>query len=111
MARKVKKTPGPRKKSRRSRTDKKNPDNSQRLKALWATPECREKMKQRDADRIAAAKKNPENFWRRGVPDGMRKRDAVPLWERANELADRFIQIMKDVGELPDEQVVLVNED
>jgi hypothetical protein len=107
-----KKTRGPRKKSSRAKGKSKNPAVSSALKILWATPEFREKMKQRDANRIAAAKLNPEKFWRRGVPDGMRKRDAAPLWDRANQLADRFIQIMKDVGELPaDEHVVVKGED
>lgn len=77
---------------------------------LWATPEFRERMRLRDVARIAAAKKNPELFWRRGVPDGMRKRDSDPLWARARELADRFIQIMKDTGELPNEEIVLVQD-
>jgi hypothetical protein len=65
-------------------------------------------MKQRDEARIAAAKQNPENFWRRGVPDGMRKADADAKWAEANQLADRFIQIMKEQGELPDEEIVEV---
>jgi hypothetical protein len=65
-------------------------------------------MKKRDAERIAAAKLHPEKFWRRGVPDGMRKRDAAPLWARANQLADRFIDIMKDVGELQADEIVLL---
>lgn len=99
----------PRKKSPRStKTKRKSPSFSSTLKGLWATPEFREKMKQRDADRLAAAKLNPQNFWRRGVPDGMRKADADALWADANKLADRFIQIMKDKGELPDEEIVEV---
>lgn len=101
----------PRKRSRRAKTTRKNPENASRLKALWATPEFREKMKERDTKRLAAAKQHPEKFWRTGVPDGMRKRDAMPLWERARELADRFIRIMKDQGELPDEEVELITGD
>jgi hypothetical protein len=65
-------------------------------------------MRQRDLDREAARKLNPHKYNRAGVPDGMRKRDAVPLWEQANKLADRFINIMKDVGELPKDEVVVV---
>lgn len=38
----------------------------------------------------------------------MRKRDAVPLWAQAEQLADRFIQIMKDQGELPETEKVMV---
>ena len=63
-------------------------------------------MRIRDENRV-------KNHWwnRYGVPNGMRKRDSDKLWAQANELADRFIQIMKDKGELPDEQVVVVDED
>lgn len=75
------------------------------MKRLWSTPEFREKMKQRDQARLAAAKLNPGKFWRRGVPDGMRKAEADALWAKAEEQADRFIQIMKDQGELPDDIV------
>src|SRR5215472_1423298 len=69
--------PKPRKKSPRTtgapRATKKTSD---RLKELWATPEFREKMKQRDQARIAAAKLNPTRFSRYRVPDGMRRSEA-----------------------------------
>ncbi|WP_456723056.1 hypothetical protein [Bradyrhizobium sp. USDA 4350] len=81
------------------------------MKTLWATPEFREKMAQRDAARAAAAKLNPTKFFRFGVPDGMRRADVAPLWERANQLADRFIQIMKDKDELPQVEEVVVQGD
>lgn len=35
-----------------------------------------------------------------GVPDGMRKRDALPLWGKAREEAKRFIKIMEDAGKV-----------
>jgi hypothetical protein len=38
----------------------------------------------------------------------MRKADADAKWAEANQLADRFIQIMKEQGELPDEEIVEV---
>lgn len=98
----------PRKKSQRAKTKRKNPELSSRLKILWATPEFREKMRLRDEARLAAAKLNPEKFWRRGVPDGMRRPKAMRLWARARKLADRFIQIMKDQGELPETEKVMV---
>lgn len=47
-------------------------------------------------------KANPEKFTRAGVPNGMRRPQAERLWKRARKLADRFIKIMKDKGELPD---------
>lgn len=94
----------PRKKSPRNKGTKK-PGVSLSLKQKWQDPEFRERMRLRDVARIEAARKSPEKFWRRGVPDGMRKRDADAMWMRAGELADRFIKIMKDQGELPDEIV------
>ncbi len=77
---------------------------SARLKELWGTPDFREKMKQRDQARIAAAKLNPTRFSRYGVPDGMRRADAEPLWARARELADKFIVALKQNGEIPEEE-------
>lgn len=61
-------------------------------------------MKQRDQARVAAAKRNPAHFYRYGIPDGMRRAEADRLWARANELADRFIERLKESGELPDTQ-------
>lgn len=104
-----KKIRGPRKKSQRSKSQYKT--NGDRLRELWKTPEFRARMKKRDDDARADRKLNPEKYKRTNVPDGMRKRDAIPLWERAHQLADRFIKIMKDVGELPAEEVVLVDGD
>jgi hypothetical protein len=76
---------------------------SDRLKELWATPAFREKMKQRDQARIAAAKDNPAKFSRYGVPDGMRRPEAKLAWARASELAGRFITVLKQNGELADD--------
>jgi hypothetical protein len=76
---------------------------SDRLKELWATPEFREKMNQRDRARIAAAKLNPAKFSRYGVPDGMRRPEAKLAWAEAGELADRFITVLKQNGELADD--------
>jgi hypothetical protein len=77
---------------------------SSRLKELWATTDFREKMKQRDQARIAAAKLNPTKFSRYGVPDGMRRAEADQLWARAYELADSFIAALKQNGEMLDEE-------
>jgi hypothetical protein len=75
---------------------------SERLKALWQQPEFREKMRLRDEKRLASRAAMDVPYTRAGVPDGMRKADVAPLWARARELADRFIKIMKEKGELPD---------
>jgi hypothetical protein len=93
----------PRKKSTRGKgAPRATQATSSRLKELWATPEFREKMKHRDQARIAAAKADPTKFYRYGVPDGMRRAEAEHLWVRANELADRFIEGLKEKGEIPD---------
>ena len=93
----------PRKKSPRSKGEPRATQAiSERLKELWATPEFREKMKQRDQARIAAAKRNPAKFSRYGVPDGMRRPEATLAWAEAGELADRFITVLKQNGELAD---------
>jgi hypothetical protein len=72
------------------------------MKELWQTPEFREKMRLRDEKVAELRKLDPAKFNRHGVPDGMRRAQAEPLWARARQLADRFIQIMKDKGELTD---------
>ena len=58
-------------------------------------------MRQRDIACSADKKANPEKYKRTGVPDGMTRKKAEKLWAKAHKLADRFIQIMKDKGELP----------
>lgn len=103
---------GPRKKSPRGKGKRKESAASARLKWLWANdPEFQEKMRLRN-ERIAELRKaNPAKFNRHGVPDGMRRAQAEPLWARARELADRFIQIMKDKGELPEDELVVIEND
>jgi hypothetical protein len=66
-------------------------------------------MRQRDQARIAAAKHDPSRFTRYNVPDGMRRAEATLAWARANELADRFISVLKRTGELPDHQHEVVS--
>ncbi|MBW7970950.1 hypothetical protein [Bradyrhizobium sp. BR 10289] len=105
-----KKVRGPRKKSPRTQGKRTISAASARLKELWQTPEFRARMAERDKRIAADRKANPEKYSRAGVPDGMRRAQAEPLWARARELADRFIQIMKDKGELPQDEIVLVQD-
>jgi hypothetical protein len=101
---------GPRKKSPRGKGLRPfNNGVSKRLKELWQTPEFQEKMRLRNEKVAELRKLDPAKFNRHGVPDGMRREQVEPLWDRARELADRFIKIMKDKGELPaDDEVVQV---
>jgi hypothetical protein len=68
------------------------------MRRLWQDPEYRAKMKERDRNRLANF--DPKKHTRAGVPDGMTRAMAEPLWQRAYALADRFIQILKDKGQL-----------
>jgi hypothetical protein len=75
------------------------PDISALKKAQWADPEFRA----RHSEALKASHKaDPTKHSRAGVPTGHTRESVAPLWERARELADRFIAIMKDKGELPD---------
>lgn len=113
MTDKPKRVRGPRKTSpRNGKGTGKNKVASETLRWKWKhDPVFIEKMRQRDINRSRMMREHPEKFFRRGVPDGMRKADAAPLWERANQLADRFIQLMKDNGQLDDEQVIVTDDD
>ena len=73
----------------------------EKMRALWQDPEYRAKMAERDRVRLIDQKLNPLKYQRNGVPDGMTKKMVKPLWDRAYQLADQFIQVMKDNGELP----------
>jgi hypothetical protein len=68
---------------------------SAHMKRRWADPEYRTKTKAQ-----LLATRNTQA--RLGVPDGMRKPDADAAWAHAAALADRFIKIMEDKGELPE---------
>jgi hypothetical protein len=88
-----------RKRSRRpKKTRRKDPKGSIRLKALWADPEWRAALTAKFKEAAARRKDNPEKYYRRGVPDGMRKAKAERLWSAAREQAKRFIKIMEDNG-------------
>lgn len=78
------------------------------MKELWQDPEFRRRMKERDDRAREDAKNNPMKYSRLGVPDGMTRKMVKPLWERAYALADKFIQIMKDTGQLTDEDVTVI---
>jgi hypothetical protein len=81
------------------------PDISALKKAQWADPEFRA----RHSEALKASHKaDPTKHSRAGVPTGHTRESVAPLWERARELADRFIKIMKDQGELPQDEIVLV---
>lgn len=90
-----------RKTSSRSITGRKHPTVSAFYKERWKDPEYRAKMMAVFARREADRKINPAKYSRHRVPDGMRKHEAIPLWAKAERLADRFIGMLKEEGDLP----------
>jgi hypothetical protein len=90
-----------RKTSSRTKRFPRKPAAGARLKELWQTPEFREKMRQRDIKRLAMQKQDPIKFSRTGVPDGMRRRHAVPARAQAEAAAKRFIKKMQNEDILP----------
>lgn len=90
-----------RKTSPRSASIRTLPAASARLKELWADPTWREELIAKRKLRIQELKKtNPHLNSRAGVPDGMRKPEALKQWALAREQARKFIKIMEDNGEL-----------
>ena len=47
-------------------------------------------------------RKNPLKYSRLGVPTGMRKAEAMALWDTAGEIADRIIGTLEADGTLPE---------
>lgn len=108
----TKKVRGPRKRAPKSQGKWKAPKLSEKMKWLWANdPDFKERMRLRDIKIAERRKANPELFKRTGIPDGMTRESVKPLWEKAHQLADRFIKIMKDTGQLPADETVEVTDD
>lgn len=88
------------------RRDRPNPNRVAAMrataKAMWATPEGRAQYAVARENREAMRKLDPERFKRTGVPLGMTKKTVAPLWAKARQQADRFIQKMTDEGILPE---------
>lgn len=85
-----------RKKSSRHKAPGTNPAVSKRLKELWADPEWRAKATAKNRE-IATYRKQGA---RCGVPDGMRKEEALEKWAVAKESAKQTMADLKDAGAL-----------
>jgi hypothetical protein len=89
-----------RRRKKRYKNDGSRPQHGDTMRRLWQDPEFRAKMAARDKRCSEARKRDPLKYTRIGVPDGLTKAKAKPLWDRAYALADQFIQILKDTGRL-----------
>jgi hypothetical protein len=74
---------------------------SEAQKKLWQNPEHRAKMVAARRKLIPLWKAYPERFSRRGVPNGMRKPEAMKLWSEANRLADLAMRGFEAQGIVP----------
>jgi len=77
------------------------PNQSIAIKRCWADPAFRAKraegQKQHFVDRAA----NPDKYSRVGIPNGMRRAEAMAKWARADALADEAMRQMQEQGVLP----------
>jgi hypothetical protein len=55
-------------------------------------------MSEARARTVADRKLHPENYSRLGVPDGMRKAEAMELWAVARTQADEFMEVLEAQG-------------
>jgi hypothetical protein len=74
------------------------------LGALVRSPEHQAKVR---ADRKA----NPEKYKRTGVPDGMTRKQALPLWAKARSQANEWIKMLEDEGSLERDDVLVPDSD
>jgi hypothetical protein len=86
---------------RPNKSGTKSAERSAKFKAMWADPETRERWlasKKFLRETRGHTYKKPS---RMGVPDGMRKDEAMALWEKSKAEARKFIQIMEEKDLLP----------
>jgi hypothetical protein len=85
---------------------KRKPAPGAHLKKIWKDPEKRAAqiaaIKEGSVEHQAERKADPMKFTRYGIPNGMTRAQAAPLWEEARCKADWFIYKMMEDGELPE---------
>jgi hypothetical protein len=89
----------PRKRSPRpSRSGVKKPGMAEAQRRLWQDPEYRAKMIAARQRTAADRRQNPHLYSRVGVPDGMRKAEAMKAWDAAHSAADEYISTLETQG-------------
>jgi hypothetical protein len=79
----------------RSKTSKKNPAASTALKRKWEDPEYRAKQSKHNKEVLPVGRRT-----RKGVPDGMTRAEAEPLWERARQQANTILTRLEKDGQI-----------
>ena len=87
---------GTRKTSPRNKTGRTRPDRAALNRAMWSDPMKAAALKAAIAE--GRAKRPKAELTRLGVPDGMRKREAIALWAKAEEQGRKFIGLMERTG-------------
>ena len=65
-------------------------------------------MKERDARTKQMRKDDPWAVKPWGIPHGVGKKKAIPLWRAAHKLADKYLDYMKKTGQAPSDMDVKV---
>ena len=95
----TKPTKAPRKRSLQSyKTKRRSAAAAKAQHRLWRDPEHRAKMIAAGARSADDRRKNPQRYSRKGVPDGMRKAEAMKAWAEARTKADGIMKILEDHG-------------
>lgn len=84
-----------RKRRCRSKTGRKNPAASEALKKKWADPLYREKQSRINREVLPVGRRT-----RSGIPDGMTRAEAEPLWQKAEQQADIVMSALLQSGQL-----------
>jgi hypothetical protein len=87
---------------RPTKTGRRSPAQSEALRKLWQDPAYRSKMIAARHRSTGDRRKDPLKYSRLGVPTGMRKAEAMALWDVAGKTADMIIGVLEADGVLPE---------
>jgi hypothetical protein len=87
---------------RPTKTGRRSPAQSEALRKLWQDPAYRSKMIAARHQSTEDRRKDPEKYSRVGVPAGMRKAEAMALWDAAGKIADSLVKGLEADGVLPE---------
>jgi hypothetical protein len=77
------------------------PNQSEAIKRCWADPAYRAKRAEGQRQHFLDRARDPDKYSRVGIPNGMRRAEAMAMWERASALADEAMKRMQERGILP----------
>jgi hypothetical protein len=87
---------------RPTKTGRHSPAQSEALRKLWQNPAYRSKMIAARHRSTKDRRKDPQKYSRVGVPTGMRRAEAMALWDTAGQIADNIVKALEADGVLPE---------